>query len=107
MVRKLSLSQTRGDMIWSPLQDQLERYQDELDARIAKKEILSRVRQLRFFKAIRNFQTGGNSRSSDAVLSCCGHTGPLELMCKKAEAGSNCCVEDSCKVYADVKLVVP
>ena len=61
-----------------------------LELRNLVKETISRVRQLRFFNAVRDLLKNGTDKDI-AVLSCCGHHGSIEDVKRAAMLGQ--CVE--------------
>eukprot|EP00939_MAST-03C_sp_MAST-3C-sp1_P004796 g4796.t1 len=74
-----------------------------LELRNLVKEILSRVRQLRFFDSVRTF--GLSEASTDrAVLSCCGHADAASAVAKNAAMGQ--CVDPSCRALVSPEHVV-
>ena len=65
-----------------------------LELRNLVKETISRVRQLRFFNAVRDLCTKNGTDKDIAVLSCCGHHGSIEDVKRAAMLGQ--CVEKNC-----------
>lgn len=58
------------------------------------KELSGRYQSRRFFEAIRNLQSGGDECADQAILSYCGHQGPVDLVVSEAQAHR--CVEPKC-----------
>lgn len=71
------------------------------------KELLGRFRSQRYFQNVRDVQKGaieGEVAKDLAILSCCGHTGPIEAV--NAAARLSVCVEKGCKAPVRATNVV-
>ncbi|KAI5478763.1 hypothetical protein MNV49_004589 [Pseudohyphozyma bogoriensis] len=75
------------------------------DLRRLHKELAGRYRSQRYFECVRNTQSGTlEDAKGVALLSCCGHSGPMDEI--KARALEQRCIQDDCRASVRTANVV-
>ncbi|GAA6033422.1 hypothetical protein JCM8097_006743 [Rhodosporidiobolus ruineniae] len=76
------------------------------ELRTLAKELMGRLRSLRYFKAVRKVivSTEADANDGHAILSCCGHEGPVDKVLALANSGK--CIDKSCRAQVQMHNVL-